>query len=46
MIEDEMARWHCQLDGQGFRQTLGVCDGQGVLAYCDSWGHKESDMIE
>ena len=26
--------------------TLGVGDGQGGLEYCDSWGHKESDMTE
>jgi len=26
--------------------TLGVDDGQGGLAYCDSWGHKESDKTE
>ena len=25
-------------------ETLGVCDGQGGLACCDSWGHKESDV--
>ena len=25
---------------------LGVCDGQGGLACCDSWGRKESDMTE
>ena len=24
----------------------GVGDGQGGLACCDSWGHKESDMTE
>ena len=24
----------------------GVGDGQGGLASCDSWGHKESDMTE
>ena len=23
-----------------------VGDGQGGLAYCDSWDHKESDMTE
>ena len=23
-----------------------VGDGQGGLAYCGSWGHKESDMTE
>ena len=26
--------------------TLGVGDGQGGLACCDSWGRKESDMTE
>ena len=29
-----------------FGSTLGVGDGQGGLACCDSWGHKESDMTE
>ena len=24
----------------------GVCDGQGGLVCCDSWGRKESDMTE
>ena len=46
MTEDELARWHHRLDGPKFEQTLGVCDGQGGLACCDSWGHKESDMTE
>ena len=27
-------------------QTLGVGDGQGGLAFCDSWGRKESDTTE
>ena len=44
--EDEMAGWHHRLDGHGFRYTLGVSDGQGGLACCDSWGHKESDTTE
>ena len=39
--EDEMAGWHHQLDGHEFEWTLGVGDGQGGLACCDSWGHKE-----
>ena len=26
--------------------TQGVCDGQGGLACCNSWGHKESDTTE
>ena len=25
---------------------LGIGDGQGCLACCDSWGHKESDTTE
>ena len=46
MTEDEMAGWHHQLDGHEFEQPLGVGDGQGGLACCDSWGHKESDTTE
>ena len=41
-----MAGWHHQLDGHGFGQTMGVDGGQGGLACYDSWGCKESDMIE
>ena len=43
-----MAGWHHRLDGHEFEQTPGVCDGQGGLAYCKSWGLtlKESDMTE
>ena len=44
--EDEMVGWHHQLDGHGFGWTSGVDDGQGGLACCDSWGHKESDTTE
>ena len=44
--EDEMAGWHHRLNGHGFGWTLGVGDGQGGLACCDSWGRKESDMTE
>ena len=46
MIEDEMVRWHDQLDGHGFGWTPGVGDGQGVLASCGSGGHKKLDMTE
>ena len=46
MTEDEMFRWHHHLNGHGFEQALGVGDGQGSLACCNSWGHKESDMSE
>ena len=44
--EDEMVGWHHQLDGHGFGWTLGVDDGQGGLACCDSWGREESDTNE
>ena len=46
MTEDQMVGWHHRPDELGFGQTLGVGDGQGGLACCDSWGHKESDMTE
>ena len=41
--EDEMAGWHHWLAGHESEWTPGVGDGQGGLACCDSWGHKESD---
>ena len=44
--EDEMAVWYHRLNGQGFGWTPGVGDGQGGLACCGSWGHKESDITE
>ena len=40
MTEDEMVGWHHWLDGHGFGWILGVGDGQGGLACCDSWGRK------
>ena len=46
MTEDENAAQHHRLDGHEFEQTLGVGDGQGGLACCDSWGCKESDTTE
>ena len=46
MTEDEMAEWHHWLDGYESEWTPGVGDGQGGLACCDSWGHKESDTTE
>ena len=44
--EDEMAGWHHWLDGHESWWIPGAGDGQGGLACCDSWGHKESDMTE
>ena len=44
--EDEMVGWHHWLDGHEFEQALGVGDGQGSLACCNPWGHKELDMTD
>ena len=46
MTEDEMAGWHHQLDGHEFESTPSIADGEGGLACCDSWGHKELDIPE
>ena len=46
MTEDEMVGWCHQLDGHEFEQAPGVGDGQGSLACCCPWGHKESDTTE
>ena len=46
MTEDEMAGRHHRLYGHEFEQTPGVGDGQGGLACCDSWGHKELDTTK
>ena len=46
MTEDEKPRWHHWLDGHESEWTLGVGDGSGGLACCNSWGHKELDTTE
>ena len=40
--EDEMAGWHHQCNEHEFGQTLEDGEGQGGLACCSPWGHKES----
>ena len=42
--EDEMVEWHHQLNGHEIEQTLGDSEGQGSLACCSPWGHKELDL--
>ena len=42
--EDEMFIWHQWLNGHEFQQTPGDNEGQGSLACCSLWSHKESDM--
>ena len=39
-----LTQWH--LPKHGFGETPGVGDGQGGLACCNSWSHKESDMTD
>ena len=44
--DDEMVGWHHWLNGHEYEQAPGDGDGQGSLACCSPWGHKESDMTE
>ena len=46
MTEDEMVGWHYRLNGHEFEQTPGDSEGEGSLACCSAWGHKESDTAE
>ena len=44
--EDEMAGWHHWLNRHEFECTPAVGAGQGGLACCNSWGHKELDTTK
>ena len=44
--EDEMVGWQHQLNRHESEQILGDSEGQGSLACCGPWGHKELDMTE
>ena len=44
--EDEMVGWHHRFNGHEFELTPRVGDGQGGLACCSPWGHKELDTTE
>ena len=35
-----------RLNGHEFEQALGDSEGQGSLACCSPWGHKESNTTE
>ena len=37
---------HHRLDGREFERALLVGEGQGDLACCSPWGHKELDTTE
>ena len=41
-----MVGCHHRLDKHEFEQAPGFGDGQGSLACCRPWGHKESDRTE
>ena len=36
-----MVGWHYQLNAHEFEQTPRDSEGQGSLAYCSPWGHKD-----
>ena len=42
----EMVGCYHRLDGHEFEQASRVGDGQGSLACCSPWGHKELNMTE
>ena len=46
MTEDEIVRWHRELNGREFKQAPGVGAGQGSLVCNSPRGHKESDTTE
>ena len=37
-----LVRWHHRLNGHEFEKDLGDSEGQGSLASCNAWGHKET----
>ena len=44
-LENELAGWHHQSNGHELGWTSGDGEGQGSLACCSPWGHKELEMI-
>ena len=46
MTEDKLVEWHYWLNGHEFEQAPGDGEGQGSLACCSPWGHKELEMTE
>ena len=44
--EDEMVGWHHWLNGHEFEQAPGDGEGQGSLACCSQWSHKELAMTQ
>ena len=46
ITEHEMVEWYHRLNGHEFEQGPGDGEGQGSLACCNPWGHKELDTTE
>ena len=46
MIEDRMVGCHHQFYGHEFELVPGDDEGQGSLACCSPWAHKELDTTE
>ena len=44
VAEDEMVKQHHWLNGPELEQTPEDSEGQGSLACCSPWGHKESHV--
>ena len=42
--EGEIVGWHHRLNGHETEQTPGDSEGQGRLACCSPWGHRQLDM--
>ena len=43
--ENEMAGWYHWPDGHELERAVGDSEGQGSLACCSPWGHKELGVI-
>ena len=46
VTEDETVGGHHWLNGHEFEESPGDSEGQGNLAQCSPWCHRESDMTE
>ena len=45
-MEDEMVVWHHQFDEYEFEQAPAFGDGQGKLACCSPWCHRERQLSD
>ena len=45
-MEDEMVRWHHQLNGHELERTPGDSEVQGKLTHCSLWGRRVRHNLE